>query len=104
MKQPAKQKGDSPDFEGFDISPVDEPPLGPMTTGSISSAGSTCRPWTKKNFVVYIMQLVVLTIVILVALVNLSLGLQKDNKDMWVAIVSSCIGYLLPAPSYKRKL
>ena len=101
MKQPAKQKGGSPDFEGFDISPVDE---GPMMTGSISSAGSTCRPWTKKNFVVYIMQLVVLTIVILVALVNLSLGLQKDNKDMWVAIVSSCIGYLLPAPSYKRKL
>ena len=102
MKQPAKQKTDSPDF-GFDISPVDEP-LGPtcMTTGSMSSAGS--KPWTKKNFVVYIVQLVVLTIVILVALLNLSMGWQKDNKDMWVAMLSSCIGYMLPAPSYKQKL
>ena len=97
MKQPAKQKRDSPDFEGFDISPVDEP-QGSMATGSIS------KPWTKKNFVVYVVQLIVLTIVILVALLNLSLGWQKDNKDMWVAMLSSCIGYLLPAPSYKRKL
>ena len=101
MKQPAKQKTDSLDFEGIDISPVDEP-QGPMVAGSISSVGS--KPWTKKNFVVYIVQLIVLTIVILVALLNLSLGWQKDNKDMWVAMLSSCIGYMLPAPSYKRKL
>ena len=99
MKQPAKQTRDSPDL-GFDISPIDEP-LGPMTTGSMSSAGS--KPWTKKNFVVYIVQLAVLTIVILVALLNLSLGWQKDNKEMWVAMLSSCIGYMLPAPSYKNK-
>ena len=89
MKQSAKQKRDSPDF-GFDISPA------PSMVES--------KPFTKKNFVVYIVQLVVLTIVILVALVNLSLGLQQDNKDMWVAMLSSCIGYLLPAPTYKRKM
>lgn len=84
-----KTKNDIPDFGGLDISSIDE---------SVTTSKSTT-----KNFIVYIVQLLVLTFVILVALFNLTMGWHKDNKDMWVAMLSSCIGYMLPAPSYKKK-
>ena len=96
----SKQGKDQPD--SFDISPVDEPPRPPLIDGSVSSTGFP--KFTNKNFVVYLVQLVVLTIVIGVALLNLSLGWHKENKDMWVAMLSSCIGYMLPSPTYKRKM
>ena len=92
---------DQPDL-GFDISPIDEPPRPPLATGSVTSTSFT--KFTNKNFIVYLVQLVILTIVIGVALLNLSLGWHKENKDMWVAMLSSCIGYMLPSPTYKRKL
>ena len=91
--------------DSFDISPTDEPPGPPLATGSVtSSSSSSFTKFTNKNFIVYLVQLVILTIVIGVALLNLSLGWHKENKDMWVAMLSSCIGYMLPSPTYKRKL
>ena len=94
---------DRPDT--FDISPVDEPPPRSVgsTTGSLTSTSGLAK-FTNKNFVVYLVQLVILSIVIGVALLNLSLGWHKENKDMWVAMLSSCIGYMLPSPTYKRKI
>ena len=94
---------DRPDT--FDISPIDEPPPRSVgsTTGSVTS-NSEFTKWTGKNFVVYIVQLIILAIVIGVALLNLTLGWHKENKDMWVAMLSSCIGYMLPALTYKRKM
>ena len=95
---------DQPDL-GFDISPIDEPPRPPpLGTGSTTSTVSSFTKFTNKNFIVYLVQLVILTIVIGVALLNLSLGWHKENKDMWVAMLSSCIGYMLPSPTYKRKM
>ena len=92
--------------DSFDISPMDEPPGPPLATGSVtsSSSSSSFTKFTNKNFIVYLVQLVILTIVIGVALLNLSLGWHKENKDMWVAMLSSCIGYMLPSPTYKRKM
>ena len=100
MSRSTKRGKDQPD--SFDISPIDEPPRPPLIGGSASTTGFT--KFTNKNFVVYLVQLVVLTIVIGVALLNLSLGWHKENKDMWVAMLSSCIGYMLPSPTYKRKM
>lgn len=107
MSKKAGRGKDQPDL-GFDISPIDEPP-GPLplaTKGLMTSPSrsSSFTKFTNKNFIVYLVQLVILTIVIGVALLNLSLGWHKENKDMWVAMLSSCIGYMLPSPTYKRKM
>ena len=46
-------------------------------------------------------QVIILYIVIITCLVNLSLG-KSDLTALWISLLSSCIGYLLPSP-YIRK-
>ena len=53
-----------------------------------------------RYFVLFVCQMCVLFATIVTALVNLSIG-HSDNKDMWIALLSSSIGYLLPNPKYK---
>ena len=31
----------------------------------------------------------------------LNLSLTKDNSNLWTALLSSCLGYILPSPSIK---
>ena len=83
----------------------------PSATPSLDSVGlpatgdsNNIRRLTKRNFCVYIAQLVILSIVIFVSLLNLSVGWNKEHKDMWLALLCSCLGYILPSPSYKRKV
>ena len=53
-----------------------------------------------RHFVLFVCQMVVLFAIIVTALINLSIG-HSENKDMWIALLSSSIGYLLPNPKYK---
>ena len=47
-------------------------------------------------------QIIVLYMVIVTCLINLSLG--KSHLDsLWISLLSSCIGYMLPAPYISRK-
>ena len=54
-----------------------------------------------KNEVVFFCQVFILYVVIITSIVNLSL--QRDNGQLWIALLSSCLGYLLPNPSIKRQ-
>ena len=47
--------------------------------------------------VVYFSQTLIVYIVILVCLTNLSLGHSESN--LWIALLGSCLGYILPQPS-----
>ena len=53
-----------------------------------------------RSLIVYILQVLVIYIVIITSIYNLTRGYcsQSDQK-LWVAILSSCIGYLLPNPT-----
>jgi hypothetical protein len=53
-----------------------------------------------KMEVVFFSQIVVLYIVIITCLTNLSLGCQPT--ELWVSLISSSIGYLLPNPTIKQ--
>jgi hypothetical protein len=53
-----------------------------------------------KNEVVFFCQVIILYAVIITSIVNLSL--QRDNGQLWIALLSSSLGYLLPNPSIKR--
>jgi hypothetical protein len=50
--------------------------------------------------VVFLAQTGMIYIVILASIVNLSLGIGESN--LWVALLSSCLGYLLPNPTLKQ--
>lgn len=55
-----------------------------------------------KSEIVFFSQIIILYIVIITCIVNLSVGNGESN--LWTALLSSSIGYILPNPSVKRKV
>lgn len=49
-----------------------------------------------RSEVVYFSQVVIIYVVILSCVVNLSIHDQR--ADLWIALLSSCLGFLMPAP------
>ncbi len=52
-----------------------------------------------KSEVVFFTQVILIYVVVITSLVNISLG-SKDQ--LWVLLLTSCLGYLMPNPSLKR--
>ena len=55
--------------------------------------------WPKSE-IVFFCQVVILYTVIVVSIYNLTKG--SGDSNLWMALLSSCLGYLLPNPSMKR--
>ena len=53
--------------------------------------------------IVFLAQITIIFIVIGASIVNLSL-FNSNNKLLWVSLLSSCLGYLLPNPTLEKKL
>jgi hypothetical protein len=53
-----------------------------------------------KGEVVFATQTLMLYIVIIVCLVNLTMG--RDDSNLWTALLSSSLGLMLPSPTMKR--
>lgn len=54
-----------------------------------------------KTEIVFFVQVFLVYIVVIVAIVNLTIG-RADDK-LWTALLSSSIGYILPSPTLKIK-
>ena len=50
-----------------------------------------------KAEIVYICQIVIVYIIIVTSIVNLSL--QNGNPELWISLLCSAIGYVLPSPA-----
>jgi hypothetical protein len=81
---------------GMDISKMETTP---SESGSDKSHWHILGKSLPKNEVVFFAQVIIIYTVIITCIVNLSLG--KDEGKVWIALLSSCIGYLLPNPSIK---
>ena len=57
--------------------------------------------WCEKSLVKYSCQMIILVIVIIASVVNLSLN--QDEKGIWLPLLCSTLGYILPNPSIKKK-
>ena len=53
-----------------------------------------------KEEIVFLCQVLVLFTVILISIYNLTTG--HDNSNLWTALLSSSLGYLLPNPTLRR--
>ena len=53
-----------------------------------------------KAEIIFLCQIVVLYTVIVVSIYNLTRG--NGDSNLWTALLSSCLGYLLPSPSMRR--
>ena len=52
-----------------------------------------------KNKVTYLSQIIVIYTIIATAIIHLSL--QSPDKELWLVLLSSSLGYILPTPSLK---
>ena len=75
-------------------------------TSSSDSSSSSSTPWhlfgtvCPKEEIVFLCQVLVLFTVILVSIYNLTTG--HENSNLWTALLSSSLGYLLPNPTLRR--
>ena len=73
---------------------------------TVEDTGSTSKRWVlfgsscPKAEIALFCQVVVLYIVIVVSIYNLTT--TDANSNMWTALLSSCLGYLLPNPTLKH--
>lgn len=56
-----------------------------------------CGKRVPRGEIVFFFQIILIYVAVCVSLYNLSLGGGPDR--LWVALLSSCLGYLLPNPS-----
>jgi hypothetical protein len=60
-----------------------------------------CGWKTSKSHFVFLVQIILIYIVIITCIINLSI--KNGDSNLWTALLSSCLGYILPAPSIKEK-
>ena len=68
---------------------------------SESSYIRLCGKETSKGHCVFACQMVIVYIVIITCIINLSI--DNGESNLWTALLSLCLGYILPAPSIKIK-
>ena len=53
-----------------------------------------------RSEITFFSQVIIIYIVIVTCIVNLSVG--NGDSNLWTALLSSCLGYLLPSPSIRK--
>jgi hypothetical protein len=74
--------------------------IAPSDMDNVSS-WVTCGKKTPRSEVVFLCQVLILYTVIVVSIYNLTV--ESENSTLWTALLSSCLGYLLPNPTIKSK-
>ena len=76
--------------------------MDPIDSGSGTGSIVVNNKWfgQPKQEIVYLCQVILLYIVILTCIVNLSI--ENGNSNLWTALLSSSLGYMLPNPSMKK--
>ena len=59
-----------------------------------------CGYGINQSQAVYFSQIIILYIIILTCIINLSL--KNGDSNLWTALLSSSIGYILPCPKLKQ--
>jgi hypothetical protein len=70
-------------------------------TEHLCTSWVTCGKKTPRSEVVFVCQVLILYTVIVVSIYNLTV--ESENSTLWTALLSSCLGYLLPNPTIKTK-
>lgn len=55
-----------------------------------------------KSEVVFFVQVILIYIIVIVSVVNLTINKQDEGK-LWTVLLSSCLGYILPNPTLKKR-
>ena len=78
------------------LSTMAEDDLGSMETNRWVLFGNKIP----KEEIVYFCQVVIVYVVVITSIVNLSL--ENGSSELWISLLSSAIGYILPNPSLRK--
>lgn len=85
------------------MSKLDVPDL-PLNNIIFDSENQERKSWiffgqrVPRSQILFLFQVLVVLIIVIVSIVNLSLSTKCEELTVWVALLSSSIGYMLPAP------
>jgi hypothetical protein len=57
-----------------------------------------------KSEIVFFSQVILIYTIVITSIVNLSLGTNEGENKVWIALLSSSFGYLLPNPTLKKRM
>ena len=55
-----------------------------------------------KSQFVFAVQVVLIYIIVITSVVNLTINADESLSKIWIVLLSSCLGYLLPNPTIKK--
>ena len=67
-----------------------------MATESASQVSGTVK---KSDLILFTFQISLVFLICMCSLVNLTLGV--GNQNLWTALLTSCLGYIMPNPKIK---
>lgn len=76
----------------------------PLENFIFDDSNNERAPWncfgqsTPRSQVVFAAQVIVVFTIVLISIINLSLTDKCEETTVWVAILSSSVGYMLPSP------
>lgn len=59
-----------------------------------------CHQTLPATEIIFFAQIGIVYITVITAIINLSLG--NEPFDLWITLLSSCLGYILPSPQMRR--
>ena len=72
-----------------------------MDSQSDTSRLSSIKKALDKSDTLYASQIILVYIIVIASICNLSIG--TEQRELWIALLSSSLGYLLPNPSSKSR-
>jgi hypothetical protein len=85
-------------IELLDKRDVDAPSI-PNSVHESQSSSASNKSWSSTT--VFVTQVIIVYVVILCSLLNLTFY-PGVRQELWITLLSSSIGYLLPSPSIKK--
>ena len=73
----------------------------PTETDSFSGVWKILGKKIPREEIVYFCQIFIIFVVVAVSLFNISRG--HSSESLWVSLLSSCLGYVLPSPKLNNK-
>lgn len=82
----------------IDIPFYEKKPKNNSDTSSTSIGTPFCgrKP---KNTLIFLSQIIIIYFIIIASIIQLSL--QSSDKDLWLILLSTSLGYILPSPNLK---
>jgi len=69
--------------------------------GSDQSTWNMCGSFIRKTQIIFFAQIILIYIVCITSIVQLTRG---QDKELWVALLASSLGYILPAPKIHKNV